>query len=192
MKKVSSKGLALIRSFEGLRLDAYRCPAGIWTIGYGHTTAAGPPSVRPGMKITHSSAISILEADVQKFVDQIRAVTPNFDKLPQDAFDAVASFVFNVGLNNFWRGGSKREGARGSVWRGVVAQNPKMIAMGMRLYIKAGGKVLPGLIKRREIEARMVENAVWATPVTTPVTPTPPPAPKSWWQRAYDKIAFWR
>lgn len=47
--KISDAGLKLTRSFEGLKLKAYRCPAGIWTIGYGHTTAAGPPEVREGM-----------------------------------------------------------------------------------------------------------------------------------------------
>ena len=58
---ISDEGLKLIMQFEGLRLKAYRCPAGVWTIGYGHTSAAGAPEVRDGMRISAQEAEAILK-----------------------------------------------------------------------------------------------------------------------------------
>ena len=64
---VKDDGLALIRRFEGFRAEAYRCPAGVWTIGYGHTAAAGPPAVSAGMLINRDEAVRILRKDVAMF-----------------------------------------------------------------------------------------------------------------------------
>ena len=91
----SDAGLKLIRSFEGLRLKAYRCPAGIWTIGYGHTTAAGPPEVREGMRITAAEAEAILKRDLERFEAAVSAMV----KVPltQAQFDVLVSFAFNCG-----------------------------------------------------------------------------------------------
>ena len=61
---ISDEGLKLIMQFEGLRLKAYRCPAGVWTIGYGHTSAAGAPEVRDGMRISAQEAEAILKKDL--------------------------------------------------------------------------------------------------------------------------------
>ncbi|WP_374333028.1 lysozyme, partial [Aestuariivirga sp.] len=79
--QVTQEGLALIRRFEGFRATAYRCPAGVWTIGFGHTSQAGPPAVTPGMTIGEDEANRILAADVQRFADEVgpllaRPVTP--------------------------------------------------------------------------------------------------------------------
>lgn len=177
-KRISDNGLAFIRSHEGLRLKAYQDPVGVWTIGYGHTSAAGAPKVKKGDVITAEQAESILKADVDRVTEQIRAVTPGFDDLPQGVFDAIVSFVFNVGIQTYHTGG--RPGSRGTVWRGVVAKSPGAIAKGLLLYNKAGGKVLPGLVKRRAQEADMVLDAVETAPlppdvpVQTPELPTPP------------------
>ncbi|HHN72786.1 MAG TPA: lysozyme, partial [Thermopetrobacter sp.] len=65
--RINEATLALIREFEGLRLTAYRDAAGVWTIGYGHTSMAGPPEVRPGMRIGREEAERILRADVERF-----------------------------------------------------------------------------------------------------------------------------
>jgi lysozyme len=65
--RTSSKGLALIKQFEGLRLDAYLCPADVWTIGYGHTSAAGPPAAKRGMRISQAEADEILRRDLIKY-----------------------------------------------------------------------------------------------------------------------------
>ena len=70
----SEAGLKLIKSFEGLRLKAYRCPAGIWTIGYGHTSAAGAPEVRESMRISREEAETILKRDLAQFEDAVTSM----------------------------------------------------------------------------------------------------------------------
>ncbi len=65
--RMSNAGIALIKEFEGCRLKAYRCPAGVWTIGYGHTSAAGAPDVNPDSTITQDEAEEILRRDLQQY-----------------------------------------------------------------------------------------------------------------------------
>jgi lysozyme len=91
--KISAKGLDLIKKHEGLKLSAYICPAGKWTIGYGHTRSA-----RQGMVITREQADDLLRADVFDAEMQVRAL---MIPLRQCQFDALVSFVFNVGAGNF-------------------------------------------------------------------------------------------
>ncbi len=97
--------LALIRRFEGVRLRAYRDSAGVWTIGYGHTSMAGPPKVKPGMRITRREAEEILRRDVEKFARGVaREIGPQaMQRLNENQFGALVSFAFNVGLGNFRR-----------------------------------------------------------------------------------------
>ena len=78
--KTSDAGLKLIRQFEGLRLKAYRCPAGIWTIGYGHTSAAGAPEVREAMRISREEADTILKRDLAQFEGAVTSMV----KVPTD------------------------------------------------------------------------------------------------------------
>jgi len=88
--RTSPDGIKLIKDFEGERLSAYLCPAGIWTIGYGHTDAAGPPKVVPGMVITKKEADEILRRDLLKYeaaVDKA-VIVP----LAPNQFDALISF----------------------------------------------------------------------------------------------------
>jgi lysozyme len=182
MKTVSEKGIALIKRFEGLRTTAYRDAVGVWTIGYGHTSQAGPPSVFQGQKITAQEAHDILVQDLKGVVRLIYAVTPRekLDALPQDVFDVIVSFCFNVGVGTY-RYGSRRGAEKkigiGSVWSGVVQGSPKKIAAGLKLYNRAGGRVLPGLTKRRAVEAELVEQAVWSAPLPPPPDiPAPEPS----------------
>ncbi len=93
--KTSEKGLALIMQHEALSLKAYKCPAGIWTIGYGHTR-----DVRAGDVCTPQQAKQWLMQDVKTAEAAI-----NSARLPikQNQFDALVSFVFNVGIGNFKR-----------------------------------------------------------------------------------------
>ncbi len=92
----SDAGLKLIRQFEGLRLKAYRCPAGIWTIGYGHTSAAGAPEVREDMRISREEAEAILKRDLAQFEDAVSSMV----KVPltENQFDTLVSFAFNCGI----------------------------------------------------------------------------------------------
>src|SRR5690606_20728399 len=87
---ISKQGLELIKQFEGLRLKAYKCPSGIWTIGYGHTKG-----VYPGMTITEELADKFLVDDIWYFERDVESLV----KVPltQGQFDALVSFAFNVG-----------------------------------------------------------------------------------------------
>ena len=93
-QSIGEAGLRLIKSFEGLQLNAYKCPAGIWTVGYGHTYG-----VAPGMRVTADEAEMFLRSDLESVCQTVRDAvqTPLTD--PQ--FDAVVSFVFNVGAAAF-------------------------------------------------------------------------------------------
>ena len=89
--KISDKGLALIKSFEGCHLKAYKCPAGVWTIGYGHTKG-----VYQGMKISQSQAESFLREDCNKFENNVMKFSSKYN-WTQNEFDALVSFAFNIG-----------------------------------------------------------------------------------------------
>lgn len=93
--KASEKAYSLILQFEGLRLMAYRCPAGVWTIGYGHTSG-----VVQGVAITKEQAEECLRQDIEAVENIVNAECPG---LRQCLFDALVSFVFNVGGGNFRR-----------------------------------------------------------------------------------------
>lgn len=141
---VTDEGLALIRRFEGLRTAAYRCPAGVWTIGFGHTSEAGPPAVRPGMVVSEDDALRILAEDVQRFADGVAPLLTRAVSAPQ--FSALVSFAFNVGLAAF---------RSSSVLKAVNAGRLDEVPARLKLWVKAGGRVLPGLERRRAAEAEL-------------------------------------
>ncbi len=89
----SKKGIDLIKNFEKLSLRAYRCPAGVWTIGYGHTG-----NVKRGQRITKEQAEGFLRKDLQRFE---KCVNEQSLLLTQNQFDALVSFCFNVGCHAF-------------------------------------------------------------------------------------------
>lgn len=135
----SSEGLSLIKKYEGCRLRAYKCPAGVWTIGYGHTQG-----VTSAMVITQSQADQFLQDDIAPIERQLNALKINFR---QGQFDALVSFIFNLGIGNFNKSTLKR--------RILAGANDTAIANEFRRWNKAGGKVLPGLVARREAEAQL-------------------------------------
>lgn len=144
--KISENGLSLIKRHEGLRLEAYRCPAGVVTIGYGHTRTA-----RIGMVIREEEADRLLRSDVrmaEQVVDAtaLRTLTP----LQQNQFDALVSFVFNVGSGNF---------ATSTLRKKVVA-NPadKSIGDEFEKWVHAGGKKMTGLVNRRKDERELYDK----------------------------------
>jgi lysozyme len=140
--KVSAKGLALIKQHEGLVLHAYKDPIGVLTIGYGHTSMAGPPKVYAGQTITKAEAGRILRQDVDKFSAGVLELLEGVD-LTQGQFDALVSLAFNVGLGNFQGSTLRKKLLRGD-YLGAANEFPK--------WRKAGGNVLPGLVKRRAQE----------------------------------------
>ena len=137
--KASEKAYSLIRQFEGLRLTSYRCPAGVWTIGYGHTSG-----VVLGMNITKEQAEAFLRQDIVSAENVVNAECRN---LSQCQFDALVSFVFNVGGGNF----------RKSTLLKKIKANPddNSIMDEFLRWVYANGVVLPGLQKRRLAEMRL-------------------------------------
>ena len=135
MKRISPNGLSLIKSFEGLRLKAYKPvkTEKYFTIGYGHYSA----DVSEGMIITPLQAEQILLRDVARFEREVNKYDPIY-RWTQNEFDALVSFAFNIGSINQLTASGKRTKAE--------------IADKILLYNKAGKKVLPGLVKRREME----------------------------------------
>lgn len=128
--KTTKSTLDKIAEFEGIRLKAYKCPAGVWTIGVGHTGG-----VTEGMTITRDQAMAFFEEDIQKFEKAVDALGRPWT---QNQYDALVSFAYNCGAGNL----KKLVGNRDN----------QQIADAMLLYTKGGGKVLPGLVRRRKWE----------------------------------------
>jgi len=137
--KTSEKGLELIKKHEGLTLKAYKCPAGVWTIGYGHTGGVNPSDV-----ITKEKAVEFLKEDVR---ESETAINGNLKNLNQNQFDALVSFVFNTGSGNFLRSTLLK--------KAKVNPNERTISDEFQKWVHAAGKVLPGLVKRRKEESEL-------------------------------------
>ena len=144
-KRIGQAGLALIKQYEGCRLAAYRCAAGVWTIGYGHTAG-----VHSGMTITQAQADAYLQQDIAKFEGYVNnpAYVPITTNLNQNQFDALVSFAFNLGAGNLRK-----------LCKGRAAAQ---IAQAMTQYCKANGKVLAGLKRRRAAEQALFNKPVSA------------------------------
>lgn len=137
--KTSPKGIALIKEFEGLRLKAYKCPGGVWTIGYGHTAG-----VKPGMVITEAQAGEYLKADLIAFERYLNGLGL---ALNQNQFDALVSFIYNVGTGNF---------SSSTLLRKVRANPQDNSIMDEFLrWVYSKGRVLPGLQRRRLAEMKL-------------------------------------
>ena len=135
--ETSKTGLDLIKHFEGCELYAYKCPAGVWTIGYGHTKG-----VEPGMQITEQDAEDMLKEELIEYESYINdLVTVG---LNQNQFDAMVSWVYNLGAGNL-KASTLLKVLNAGDYAGVPAQ--------MLRWNKAGGKVLEGLTRRRQAEA---------------------------------------
>ena len=143
--KISQEGLALIKKFEGCKLESYKCAAGVWTIGYGSTKG-----IKEGMSISQEEADNLLLEDVAVFEDNVSdAVTM---PLSQHQFDALVSWTFNLGGANL-KASTMLKKLNAGEYEEVPAQ--------MKRWNKAGGKVLQGLIRRREAEALLFEGKEW-------------------------------
>jgi lysozyme len=147
--QTSPQGLAFIKAFEGLFLDAYDDGTGVLTIAYGHTSIAGPPRVYPGMKITEDEANQILTSDLRSVEIEVSHLV----KVPltQPQYDSLVSFQFNTG----WLG---HPGC--SLLRQLNAGNYQVADADFALYDRAGGKILAGLVRRRKGEAQMFNGNI--------------------------------
>lgn len=139
--KISKQGIELIKKYEGFKPYAYLCPAGVVTIGYGHTRG-----VRLGQTCTEAEAEQFLREDLEIAEAEVNKVA-NEVKLTQGNFDSLVSFTFNLGARNF----------NTSTLRKKVLNNPAdttiMGEFGKWVYVK--GKISPGLQRRRLEESKL-------------------------------------
>ena len=142
---ITSKLKDLVKQFEGCSLKAYKCPAGIWTIGYGNTQYENGKAVKEGEVITLERAEQLLEVILIKFVQQVGELVKS--KVNQNQKDALTDFAYNCGVGNL----------RSSTLLKKVNADPndKTIRAEFEKWNKANGKVLNGLVKRRTAEANL-------------------------------------
>ena len=151
---INEAGLKLIKSFEGCKLQSYKCPAGVITIGVGHTgTYKGKP-LTLGMTITQQEADELLKQDLVKYENYVNSMHLN---LNENQYSALVSFCFNCGV--------------GSLQSLVRNRNLKQISEALLLYNKAGGKVLAGLTRRRKAEQELFNTPVNVTSNVTTKLP---------------------
>ena len=134
---VSVRGVELVAKYEGCRLEAYKCPAGVWTIGYGHTAGVQPGQTLP----SREAAKALLEQDLKKYAASVNnCVKKGMIGFPltQNQFDALTSFCYNCGAGN--------------LQKLVNGRNASEIAEKLMAYTRGGGAVLKGLVRRREEE----------------------------------------
>lgn len=139
--KTSINGIELIKEFEGLRLNAYRCQAGVWTIGYGHTGTVDGFSIERGMVISQDKATELLIDDLYVFEEAVNNLVVY--NMNQNQFDALVSLAFNIGVNAF----------AGSTCRKRLNQGRVLdAAEALTWWNKVGDVVNRGLVKRRNME----------------------------------------
>tara|TARA_R100000149_G_C5803620_1_gene89857 strand:- start:129 stop:572 length:444 start_codon:yes stop_codon:yes gene_type:complete len=143
--KISQEGISLIKKFEGFESDAYQCPAGVWTIGYGHTKG-----VTSGDVWSEEHASHILEVELEEYEEYINEYVEV--KLNQNQFDALVAWVYNLGPSNL-KSSTMLKVLNEEEWEEVPRQ--------MKRWNKAGGEVLRGLVRRREAEAMLFQGKDW-------------------------------
>lgn len=163
--KTSKKGIELMHLFEGCRLKPYLCPAVIWTIGYGHVLYQDQIRLPVAAKQGYTGMLrkdyplrkednrtwskeevnDLFEKDIVVFERGVLRLAPGL-AARQGAFDACVSFAFNAGVGNFQRSSMRMAINRGD-WEEA--------AEGFMKWTKGGGKVLPGLVRRRQAEVAL-------------------------------------
>ena len=131
------KGKDLLKFFEGCELVAYQDSVGVWTIGYGHTKG-----VEPGMTITQEEAEQMLESELAEYEGYVEKYVTV--PLTQNQFDALVVWVYNLGPTNF---------RKSTLLKELNSGDYTAASKEIKRWNKAGGKVLNGLVKRREAEA---------------------------------------
>tara|TARA_B100000900_G_scaffold390162_1_gene383640 strand:- start:249 stop:692 length:444 start_codon:yes stop_codon:yes gene_type:complete len=143
--EISQEGIALIKKFEGCELEAYKCAAGVWTIGYGSTKG-----VKESDSITQEDADKLLMDELKEYESYVNDFVEV--NLEQNQFDSLCSFCYNLGPQSL-KSSTLLKVLNAKDYEGVPAQ--------IKRWNKAGGKVLQGLIRRREAEALLFEGKEW-------------------------------
>lgn len=148
MKTISQQGLDLIKFYEGFRAEPYQDSVGVWTIGYGTTVYPDGTKVAPDDgPVTKERAEELLFDHVnQVALVGLKRYVRTFDRLSQHQVDALASFVYNLGTGAF---------ANSTLLRKLNLSHFDDAADEFKRWVYAGGKVLKGLIKRRDSEAHL-------------------------------------
>ena len=144
--KISQEGLSLIKKFEGCELEAYKCAADVWTIGYGSTKG-----VKEGDTLTQEEADKLLLKDVEVFEKAVKDAVEV--PISQSQFDALVSWTFNLGSGSL---------NSSTMLKKLNNQEYDEVPAQIKRWNKAGGKVLQGLIRRREAEALLYEGKEWS------------------------------
>lgn len=145
--RASKKLISKIKQFEGLRLCSYKCPAGVWTVGYGSTKG-----VVPNMRISQSIADARLLADINDVEEGLRKLK-KLPPLTQGQWDALVDWCFNYGVHRLTH--SDNDNNPTTLYKKIVTNAPtKDIQEQFRRWVYSNGKKLPGLVKRREWEAQ--------------------------------------
>ena len=184
-------GEAVLIAREGRRLKAYRDSKGIWTIGVGHTSAAGPPTVQAGLSISAQECDRLFTRDVAQYVRAVREALPEVlgskasgsmasEPLPQHAFDALVSLCFNIGPAAFARSSVRRRlraGDRAGAAEAILMWDrpPEILSRRQAEYDQFRTPYAAALPRARRGDARPVRRP--ATPAAVPREPVPPPLP---------------
>ena len=135
--RTSNECIDAIKGFEACSLQAYKCPAGVWTIGYGHTQG-----VKDGQTITQAQADTLLKGDILPVETYLNSMSIDFT---QGQFDALVDFCFNLGIAKF---------KSSTLYNKVVLKSSDSdIIVQFNRWTYGGGKKLNGLVKRRTWEA---------------------------------------
>ena len=143
--RLDANGYKLIQEFEGLKLSAYRCSAGVPTIGYGNTQYENGVKVKMGDRITKERAETLFKILADRFASDVLKLVKS--KVNQNQFNALVSFAYNVGIGNL----------RNSTLLKKVNANPndETIEFEYLKWVNAAGKRVQGLVNRRVAESKM-------------------------------------
>jgi lysozyme len=144
--EISQEGIALIKKFEGCELEAYKCAAGVWTIGYGSTKG-----VKENDSISQEDADKLLMDELKEYESYVNDFVEV--NLEQNQFDSLCSFCYNLGPQSL-KSSTLLKVLNAKDYEGVPAQ--------IKRWNKAGGKVLQGLVRRREAESLLFTDEDWS------------------------------
>ncbi|OOG62000.1 lysozyme [Sinorhizobium sp. A49] len=160
-RRINAAGLSLVKQWEGLKTKAYRDVAGVWTIGYGHTSAAGAPDVAPSMIITEARAEEILRADLATSEERVARMV----KVPltDNQFAVLVSFDFNTGGLG-----------KSTLLKKLNKGDYDAVPAELMKWVNAGGKRVKGLVNRRSAEAGLWAKGEFVSSNTVPAAPKAP------------------
>lgn len=151
MRRAIELAAGLCRPFEGFRARPYLCPAGVWTIGFGTTRYEdGRPVLPTDPAITLAQAEAMLQVDLGRFLVQLLAASPVLVTAPAEVVAALLDFVYNLGIGRY-RASTLRKKAEAGDWDAVIGELMK--------WVRGGGKVLRGLVLRRQAEVDLIRSA---------------------------------